>query len=87
MCFSLQRPELVQVEAQIAHSTRKRDNAQKMLEQVTKDADKQRAKLASLQRDLEVVKQAADEAQEAQRRATQGNLALSEENLEEYRRL
>ena len=58
-----------------------------MIEQVTKDADKQRAKLASLQRDLGVVKQAADEAQEAQRRATQGNLALSEENLEEYRRL
>ncbi|KAI0084077.1 condensin complex subunit SMC1 [Irpex rosettiformis] len=81
------RPELVQVEAQIAHSMRKRDNAQKMIEQVTKDADKQRAKLAALQRDLEVVRQAADEAQEAQRRATQGNLALSEESLEEYRRL
>ena len=32
-----------------------------MIEQVTKDADKQRAKLASLQRDLEVVKQAADD--------------------------
>ncbi|KAI0692899.1 cohesin complex subunit psm1 [Cytidiella melzeri] len=81
------RPELVQVEAQIAHSTRKRDSAQKMIEQVTKDADKQRAKLATLQRDLLAVKNAADAAQEAQRRATQSNLALSEENLEEYRRL
>lgn len=58
-----------------------------MIEQVTKDAEKQRAKLASLQKDLEDVRQAADAAQEAQRRATQGSLALSEENLEEYRRL
>lgn len=77
----------MQIEAQIAHSTRKRHNAQKMIEQVTKDADRRRAKLDSLRRDLEVVRNAADAAQEAQRRAAQGSLALSEENLEEYRRL
>jgi structural maintenance of chromosome 1 len=77
----------VQIEAQIAHSTRKRDNAQKLIAQVMKDADKQRSKLASLQRDLETVTKAADAAQEAQRLAAQSSLALSEENLEEYRRL
>lgn len=60
-----QRPELVQVEAQIAHSTRKRDNASKIAEQVRKDADRQRAKLDSLRRDLQVVQTAADAAQGA----------------------
>ncbi|GJE85341.1 chromosome segregation protein SMC [Phanerochaete sordida] len=81
------RPELVQIEAQIAHSRRKRDNASKISEQVRKDADKQRAKLQQLRRDLQVVQTAADAAQEAALQASQGNLALSEERLEEYRRL
>ena len=52
----------MQVEAQIAHSARKRDNARKIADQVTKDAEKQRARLERLQRDLEVVRRAADEA-------------------------
>ncbi|THH00454.1 hypothetical protein EW026_g2099 [Hermanssonia centrifuga] len=78
---------LVQVEAQIAHSVRKRDNARKIAEQVSKDAEKQRDKLDSLNRDLAIVKKAADDAQEAQRRASQSNLALTEESLEEYHRL
>ncbi|EKM57692.1 uncharacterized protein PHACADRAFT_206572 [Phanerochaete carnosa HHB-10118-sp] len=80
-------PELVQVEAQIAHSRRKRDNAHKITEQVRKDAGRQRGKLEQLRRDLQVVQGAADAAQEAQRRTSQNSLALSEERLEEYRRL
>ncbi|KAI0078626.1 cohesin complex subunit psm1 [Panus rudis PR-1116 ss-1] len=81
------RPALVELEAQITHSTRKRDNARKIMEQVERDATKQREKVRSLKRDLEVVQKAADEAQEAQRIASQNNLQLSEESLEEYRRL
>ena len=63
--YGLQRPELVQIEAQIAHSRRKKDNAQKIIDQVQKEADKQRSKLDSLQRDLQVVQNAADAAQGA----------------------
>ena len=59
----LQKPELVQVEAQIAHSSRKRDNARKIADQVVKDAERQRARLDKLARDLEVVRRAADDAQ------------------------
>lgn len=100
-----QRPELVQIEAQIAHSTRKRDNSSKVAEQVQKDMEKQRTRLERLQRDLEMVRAAADEAQgrfsrmsirrrlyssyatEAQRTASRGDLNVTEQNLEEYRRL
>ncbi|KAI0297775.1 cohesin complex subunit psm1 [Multifurca ochricompacta] len=81
------KPELVAVEASIAHSTRKLNNAQKLREQVSKEVERQAAKLRGYQGDLETVQRAADEAQEAQRRASQSNLSLSEENLEEYRRL
>ena len=54
---------MVQVEAQIAHSSRKRDNARKIADQVVKDAERQRARLDKLARDLEVVRRAADDAQ------------------------
>ncbi|KAH9053337.1 cohesin complex subunit psm1 [Lactarius vividus] len=62
------KPELVAIEASIAHSTRKLNNAQKLREQRS-------------------VQKAANEAQEAQRQASQDSLSLSEESLEEYRRL
>lgn len=53
----------MQIEAQIAHSTRKRDNAQKVLEQVSRDAEKQHKRLDSIRRDLAAVRNAADAAQ------------------------
>ncbi|KAH9170044.1 cohesin complex subunit psm1 [Lactarius sanguifluus] len=81
------KPELVAIEASIAHSTRKLNNAQKLREQVSKDVDKQATKVRSYQADLETVQKAANEAQEAQRQASQDSLSLSEESLEEYRRL
>ncbi|KZT66248.1 cohesin complex subunit psm1 [Daedalea quercina L-15889] len=81
------RPDLVQVEAQIQHSQRRRDNAIKEREKAEQAAEKQREQLRLLQADLERVKKAADDAMEAQRRAAQSNLSLSEESLEEYRRL
>lgn len=51
------------VEAFIAHSTRKLNNAQKLQEQVSKEVEKQATKLQGYQRDLETVQKAADEAQ------------------------
>jgi len=81
------KPEFVTVEASIAHSTRRLDNAQKLHEQVSKEVEKQTTKVQSYQRDLETVQKAAEEAQENQRRASQNNLSLSESSLEEYRRL
>lgn len=51
------------MEAQIAHSTRKRDNAQKLIEQVNRDGEKQRSRLASLRKDLDTVRNAANVAQ------------------------
>ncbi|KAI0247997.1 cohesin complex subunit psm1 [Lactifluus subvellereus] len=81
------KPELVALEASIAHSTRKMNNAQQLREQVSKEVEKQATKLRGYQADLETVQKAADEAQEAQRRASQSNLSLSEESVQEYRRL
>lgn len=51
------------VEASIAHSTRKLNNAQKLREQVDKEVDKQATKVRSYQVDLETVQKAANEAQ------------------------
>ena len=51
------------IEASIAHSTRKLNNAQKLQEQVSKDVDKQATKVRSYQGDLETVQRAANEAQ------------------------
>jgi len=50
------------VEASIAHSTRKLNNAQKVQEQVTKEVEKQATKLRGYQSDLETVQKASDEA-------------------------
>ncbi|EMD32195.1 hypothetical protein CERSUDRAFT_118824 [Gelatoporia subvermispora B] len=81
------RPELVRVEAQIKHSERKRDKAREEAEKTNEAAEKQRQQLRVLREDLARVQRAADAAQEAQRRAAQTNLSLSEESLAEYRRL
>lgn len=51
------------IEASIAHSTRKLNNAQKLREQVHKEVDKQATKVRSYQVDLETVQRAADETQ------------------------
>lgn len=59
----MQRPDLVQIEAQLAHSARKRDNAEKIMAQVQKDADKLQGQLAGYGSDLQAVQKAADAAQ------------------------
>nr|AYN55353.1 cohesin complex subunit I [Sparassis latifolia] len=81
------RPDLVQVDTQIKHSERKRDNALKEREKAGVAGQKQRDELRVLRADLEKVQRAADAAQEAQRRAAQVSMSLSAESLEEYRRL
>ena len=53
----------MQVEAQIAHAARKRDNAIKSSEQINRDVEKQTLKLQGLRRDLVNVQKAAEEAQ------------------------
>jgi len=58
-----QKPELLTVEASVAHSTRKLNNAQKLQEQVSKEVEKQTTKVLGYQRDLETVQKAAEEAQ------------------------
>ncbi|KAI0063838.1 cohesin complex subunit psm1 [Artomyces pyxidatus] len=81
------KPDLLEVEALITHSTRKADTAQNIKKQVLKDEAKQKQKLDSYKIELDQIQRAADAAQEEQRRASEHNLALSEESLEEYRRL
>ncbi|EIW51887.1 cohesin complex subunit psm1 [Trametes versicolor FP-101664 SS1] len=81
------RPDLVRIEAQIKHAERKREKAQQELEKLQQTEAEQRRKLQALQENLQTVQRAANAAQEVQRRAAQTNLSLSEESLEEYRRL
>ncbi|KAI8982948.1 condensin complex subunit SMC1 [Trametes punicea] len=81
------RPDLVRIEAQIKHAERKRERAQQELDRLRQTETEQKRKLESLQSDLQTVQRAANAAQEAQRRAAQTSLSLSEESLEEYRRL
>ncbi|KAF7984629.1 hypothetical protein HWV62_12853 [Athelia sp. TMB] len=83
----MQKPDLVAIEAQIKHCMRKLQRVKETAQQVTADNKKQKDKLASLERDLADARAAADAAQEAQRRTSENNLSLSEESLQEYRRL
>ncbi|KAJ8515491.1 hypothetical protein ONZ45_g7107 [Pleurotus djamor] len=81
------RPDLVALDAQISHSTRKLNNAQKNRAELEKSRDTLQSKVSDLQKELVRVQKAARAAQEAQRKASQHNLALGEESLEEYRQL
>ncbi|OSD08222.1 cohesin complex subunit psm1 [Trametes coccinea BRFM310] len=81
------RPDLVRIEAQILHAQRKREKAEQELERLRGTESDQRNKLEKLQTDLRTVQRAASAAQEQQRRSAQTSLSLSEESLEEYRRL
>ncbi|TFK48892.1 cohesin complex subunit psm1 [Heliocybe sulcata] len=85
--YHQQKPDLVAIEGQIAHSSRKLRNAQGIKEQVGKEEQKQEERLAQLMKELADVRKLADAAQEAQRQASENNFLLSEENLEEYHQL
>ncbi|KAG8915652.1 Structural maintenance of chromosomes protein 1 [Tulasnella sp. 408] len=85
---SNRRPELVQAEAHIAHSTRKAEHASKQAEAVQKEHEKQQRKLEKLNEDLAAVRKLADEAQEPTRKSEakvkrlQAELAQAKQNLE-----
>ncbi|KAJ8472469.1 hypothetical protein ONZ51_g8497 [Trametes cubensis] len=81
------KARILRIEAQIKHAERKREKAQQELEKLQQTEAEQRRKLQALEADLQTVQRAANAAQEAQRRAAQTSLSLSEESLEEYRKL
>ncbi|KAM6496344.1 condensin complex subunit SMC1 [Amanita muscaria] len=81
------KPDLVATDAQIAHVTRKLNNATKTKEDVTKSSETIATRVDALRKELTSTKKAAEKAQEEQRKASRQNLALSEESLEEYRKL
>ncbi|KAF8996172.1 condensin complex subunit SMC1 [Cyathus striatus] len=81
------RPDLVSVEAQSTHSTRKMNNATKTREDVSKNVDALKTKVNLLNQQLEEVKKLAARAQEERRRLSQHNVDLSEESFTEYQRL
>ncbi|EJC99202.1 cohesin complex subunit psm1 [Fomitiporia mediterranea MF3/22] len=81
------KPDLVAAEGRILHAQRKLKNHESTREAAAKDAKKKEDLLAVLRKDLAAEQKAADAARDAARRASQKNLSLSEENLEEYRRL
>jgi len=59
----MQRPELVSTEAQLAHSTRKLNNAIKSNEALSKTETQLQTKVTSLQQELALVAKAAERAQ------------------------
>ncbi|KAJ7812847.1 hypothetical protein B0H13DRAFT_2143623 [Mycena leptocephala] len=81
------RPDLVTAEAHIAHAKRKLTNATKAKAELEGQQQGLQTKVDILQKELASVKKAADAAQEAQRKASQHNMALGEESLIEYRKL
>ncbi|KAJ7246598.1 condensin complex subunit SMC1 [Mycena haematopus] len=81
------RPDLVTAEAHIAHAKRKLANATKAKVDLEGQQAGLQTKVNNLQKELASVKKTADAAQEAQRKASQHNMALGEESLNEYRKL
>ncbi|KAI5889216.1 RecF/RecN/SMC protein [Schizophyllum commune H4-8] len=81
------RPELVAAQAQITHSERKLAKQAETRASMEKNVEHLRAKVANLEKELRRVKKDAEDAAEAQRRASQDNIALSPESMEEYHRL
>ncbi|KAG8819272.1 Structural maintenance of chromosomes protein 1 [Serendipita sp. 399] len=81
------KPALVAVDTQIAHGERKIQNAEKIADDVKRDAKKEEQNLRRLQGDLAVIKKAADEAMRIQKKLKPSGLELPEGHLEEYQAL
>ncbi|KAK4689768.1 structural maintenance of chromosome 1, partial [Tremellales sp. Uapishka_1] len=83
-----QKPEQVTLEAQIAHSVKKAENAKALSERVRKDEERQSGSLAALREGAEDIQQRMNEAAEKQRKKSQlAGKALSKADLDEYTRL
>jgi hypothetical protein len=61
--YGYQKPDLVALEAQIAHGTRKVNNALKAKEESAKTEENLAQKVGNYEKELASVKRAADEAQ------------------------
>ncbi|KZV80769.1 condensin complex subunit SMC1 [Exidia glandulosa HHB12029] len=81
------QPDLLDIEAKIAHAERKAANATKMIETINADVTSRETKIAQQRKEMAAVRKAADAAAEEQRKASTTNLSLSQESLDEYRRL
>ncbi|KAG8744803.1 Structural maintenance of chromosomes protein 1, partial [Ceratobasidium sp. 428] len=81
------KPGVSDIEAQIAHITRKVDKARSIGETVRRDAEKKEADVTRMRRELTDVQQAFERAQEARRAAIEQGSSLSEESLAEYHQL
>ncbi|KAF7292538.1 Structural maintenance of chromosomes protein [Mycena kentingensis (nom. inval.)] len=79
-------PLLVQAEAQITHAKRKLQKATKAQTGHATEREGLQGKVNKLQKELASVRKAADAAQEEQRKASQHNLALTQDSLAEYRK-
>ncbi|WWC69419.1 uncharacterized protein I206_103358 [Kwoniella pini CBS 10737] len=86
--YEEKKPELLEVETQIAHSEKKVRNANLLAERVQKDEERQAEALANLEQGAEDVGRRMEEAGQRQRQRSQAaGITLSGANLEEYRRL
>ena len=81
------KPDLVDIDAQIAHAERKTGNASKQIATVEAEIASHQEKLTRAQKDLETVKRAADAAAQEQLKASQHNISLSPDVLAEFREL
>ncbi|KAG2008796.1 cohesin complex subunit psm1 [Coprinopsis cinerea AmutBmut pab1-1] len=81
------KPDLVSIEAQITHATRKLENALKSQSDIASNEKTLRARVATLKKDLEIVRKDAEKAAEEQRKSSSHNIALSEQSLAEYQAL
>ncbi|CEH19151.1 cohesin complex subunit psm1 [Ceraceosorus bombacis] len=82
------QPSIGAIDEKIAHSNRRRTNAEELCVSVERDVERLTARIAKLRRDHDSAKDAADEAAEEQRRAAQERgQALSGQELAEYHEL
>lgn len=83
-----QKPELVAIDTQIAHSEKKAKNNATIFERVEKDRQRQSESLATLETGAALIKTRMDEAKEKQRQNSKAaGKVLSDADLAEYRKL
>ncbi|ORX39922.1 putative cohesin complex subunit and chromosome segregation protein [Kockovaella imperatae] len=81
------KPELVAVDAQIEHSTKKMTEAQKIADRVAQDRERQQQGLEELRKGQRDIEDRMKEAAESQRKNLRAAGSLSGEDLAEYQKL
>ncbi|GAA99875.1 hypothetical protein E5Q_06578 [Mixia osmundae IAM 14324] len=83
--YEERKPDMLALETQIDHAVRKLAKAQSISEQVDKDRVARATTLASLHRDLDIVRAAAQQHEEEQRRlSSRQGFSLSQADLSDY---